>query len=309
MALLFLSEYDPADVWREALRAELPDLEFRVWPSEIGDPEDIDTALVWLPPPGELSCYPNLKAILSLGAGIDAMIKDETLPDLPLARMVDPSLTRMMADYVLLSVLRHHRDFDLFEREQRAGRWTFEFPKLARDRTVGILGMGVLGAAAAKSLDDFGFKVRGWSRSPKTLAGVTSFHGRDQLQSFLAGTDILVCLLPLTPDTDGILNAGLFSALPDGAALINAARGRHLVESDLLEALASGKICAATLDVFQTEPLPANSPLWRSDRVLITPHVASYCDPKSAAKGVADNIRRARAGEPLLNQVDRQRGY
>jgi glyoxylate/hydroxypyruvate reductase A len=306
---LFLSDYDPPDIWREALKAEIPDLDFRIWPDDVGDLEEIDTALVWLPPPGELTRYPNLKAILSLGAGIDAMIEDETLPDLPLARMVDPSLTRMMADYVLLSVLRHHRNFDLFEHEKRAGRWTFEFPKLAGDRTVGMLGLGVLGRAAAESLRDFGFKVQGWSRSPKTLPGIASFHGREQLKSFLAGTDILVCLLPLTPDTEGIMNAELFAALPDGAALVNAARGRHLVESDLLGALGSGKISAATLDVFETEPLPAESALWRNDRVLITPHVASYCDPKSAAKGVAENIKRVRAGQPPLNVVDRQRGY
>ena len=309
MALLFFSKADPPEEWRQALLAEMPELDFRVWPDDVGDPADIDLTLAWCPPPGELSRYPNLKAILSLGAGIDAMIEDETLPDVPLARMVDPSLTRMMADYVLLSVLRHHRNFDLFEREQRAGRWTFEFPRLASDRTVGMLGLGVLGKAAAESLRDFGFKVQGWSRSPKTLPGIASFHGRDQLQSFLSGTDILVCLLPLTPDTEGILNAELFSALPDGAALVNAARGRHLVEGDLVDALSAGKMCAATLDVFETEPLPADSPLWRDDRVLITPHVASYCDPKSAAKGVVENIIRVRAGKPPLNQVDRQRGY
>ncbi len=309
MALLFFSKADPPEEWRQALLAEMPELDFRVWPDDVGDPAEIDLALAWCPPPGELSRFPNLKAILSLGAGIDAMIEDETLPDLPLARMVDPSLTRMMADYVLLSVLRHHRNFDFFEREQRANRWTFEFPRLVNDRTVGMLGLGVLGSAAAESLRDFGFKVRGWSRSPKTLDGVASFHGQDQLQSFLADTEILVCLLPLTSDTESILNAELFSALPDGAALVNAARGRHLVENDLLDALGSGKMSAATLDVFETEPLPADSPLWRNERVLITPHVASYCDPKSAAKGVVENIRRVRAGEPPLNQVDRQRGY
>jgi glyoxylate/hydroxypyruvate reductase A len=309
LALLFLSEADPAEEWRRALLGEMPELDFRAWPGDVGDPEDIDLALAWCPEPGELSRYPNLKAILSLGAGIDAMINDKTLPDLPLARMVDPSLTRMMADYVLLASLRHHRNFDLFEREQREGRWTFAFPKLVGDRTVGILGLGVLGTAAAETLRDFGFQVRGWSRTPKSLDGVTSFHGRDQLQSFLAGAEILVCLLPLTSDTEGILNAELFSALPNGAAIVNVGRGRHLIEGDLVDALASERVSAATLDVFETEPLPAASPLWRSDRVLITPHVASYCDPKSAAKGVVENIRRVRADKPPLNQVDRQRGY
>jgi glyoxylate/hydroxypyruvate reductase A len=147
LALLFLSEADPADAWREALLAEMPGLDFRAWPDEVGDPADIDLALVWLPPPGELSRYPNLQAILSLGAGIDSLMADETLPDLPLARMVDPSLTGTMAEYVLLAVLRHHRQFDLFEREQRAGRWTFALPRPARTRTVGVMGLGVLGKA------------------------------------------------------------------------------------------------------------------------------------------------------------------
>ncbi|MGI9417703.1 MAG: 2-hydroxyacid dehydrogenase [Geminicoccaceae bacterium] len=309
MALLFLSEADPADPWREALLAELPDLDFRVWPDQVGDPADIDIALVWRPPPTVLASFPNLKAILSLGAGIDALIQDHTLPDLPLARMVDPSMTATMADYILAAVLRHHRHFDLFEREQRAGRWTFVFPKRPKDRTIGILGLGELGEAAACKLRDHGFDVRGWSRSPKRIEGVQSFHGRDQLESFLEATEILVCLLPLTADTKGILNGSLFAALPKDACLINAARGGHLVESDLLDALGQGQLSAATLDVFETEPPPATSPLWLHERVLITPHVASYCVPETAAKGVAANIERARSGEPLHHLVDRRRGY
>lgn len=309
MALLFLSEADPANAWRDALLAEMPDLDFRLWPDQVGDPAAIDLALTWRPPAGELARFPNLKAILSLGAGIDSMIQDSTLPDVPLARMVDPSMTSTMAEYVMLAVLRHHRQFDLFEREQRAGRWTFAFPKRAEERTVGIMGLGVLGEAAACMLRDHGFNVRGWSRSPKSIDGVTSFHGRDQLSSFLEKTEILTCLLPLTPETSGILNAGLFAALPDGACLINAARGAHLIEQDLLTALANGRLSAATLDVFGTEPLPQTSPLWQHDNVLITPHVASYCVPATAAKGVIENIKRARAGQPLLHQVDRRGGY
>jgi len=309
LAVLFLSEADPVDAWRDALLAEMPDLDFRAWPDEVGDPADIDIAMVWRPPPGELARYPNLKAILSLGAGIDSMIADPTLPDLPLARMVDPSMTNTMADYVLLAVLRHHRQFDLFEREQRAGRWTFALPKRAEDRTVGILGLGELGAAAAMKLREQGFEVRGWSRSEKSIDGVRSFYGQDQLNSFLTETEILVCLLPLTADTAGMLNAKLFAALPKNAYVINAARGRHLVESDLLDALDRGQLAGATLDVFETEPLPTTSPLWLHDRVLITPHIASYCVPATAAKGIVDNIKRARAGQPLHHQVDRQRGY
>ncbi|MEM8950611.1 MAG: glyoxylate/hydroxypyruvate reductase A [Pseudomonadota bacterium] len=309
MALLFLSEADPVEPWRAALLAEMPDLDIRVWPDQVGDPGDIDVAFVWKPPPGELARYPNLRAILSLGAGIDALIQDDTLPDLPLARMVDPSMTSTMADYILLSVLRHHRHFDLFEREQRAGRWTFVLPKRPEERTVGILGLGELGAAAATRLLDHGFNVRGWSRSKKTIKGVQSFHGQGQLDNFLEAAEILVCLLPLTADTEGILNAALFAALPKGACLINAARGGHLKEIDLLDALENGQLSAATLDVFETEPPPATSPLWLHERVLMTPHVASYCSPQTAAKGVVENIKRALSGKPLRNLVDRNRGY
>ncbi len=309
MALLFLSEADPVDEWRNALNAEIPDLDIRVWPDHVGNPDEIDLALVWSPPPGELKRYPNLKAILSLGAGIDALLEDQTLPDLPLARMVDPSLTQTMADYALLAVLRHHRQFDLFEREQRRSNWAFAFPKAVQDRKVGVMGLGVLGKAAALALHRQGFDLAGWSRSAKSIKGIETFHGMDQIDSFLARSEILVCLLPLTQETNGILNGSLFKKLPKGAYLINAARGSHLIEHELIEALDSGQLAGATLDVFENEPLPDHSPLWLHERILITPHVASYCMPKTAAKGVAENIRLARADKPLKHQVDRSKGY
>jgi len=309
LALLFLSEADPVDEWRDALLAEIPDLDFRVWPDQVGDPEDIDLALVWGPPAGELKRYPNLKAILSLGAGIDALLQDQTLPDLPLARMVDPSLTQNMADYVLLAALRHHRQFDLFEREQRRSNWAFAFPKAAQDRKVGVMGLGILGRQAALALHRQGFDVAGWSRSAKSIKGVKTYKGTDQIDSFLARTEILVCLLPLTEETQGILNRALFKKLPRGAYLINAGRGAHLVEEELIEAVDSGQLAGATLDVFNEEPLPDHSPLWLHERILITPHVASYCIPKTAAKGVAENIRLASEGKKLKHQVDRSKGY
>lgn len=309
MALLFLSEADPVGEWRNALLAEIPDLDIRIWPDHGGDPDDIDLALVWRPPPGELRRYRNLKAILSLGAGINSLLLDPTLPDLPLARMVDPSLTRTMADYVLLATLRHHRQFDMFEREQRRASWAFVFPGSVQDRRVGIMGLGVLGEAAGLALGAQGFDVAGWSRSAKSIGGIETFHGQNQFNAFLSRTEILVCLLPLTEDTRGILNVGLFEKLPKGAYLINAARGPHLVQDDLIQALDSDRLAGATLDVFDNEPLPADSPLWRHDRILITPHVASYCVPKTAAAGVAENIRLARAGNKLNHQVDRTKGY
>jgi glyoxylate/hydroxypyruvate reductase A len=308
MALIFLSADDPPEAWRAALLAQLPDLDFRTWP-EVGDPAEIDVALVWQPPPGDLARYPNLRAILSLGAGIDGLLAQAGLPAVPIARMVDPSLTRTMTEYVLLAALRHHRHFDRFERVQRARRWTFALPPQAADRRVGVMGLGVLGSAAAASLAAHGFPVGGWSREARQLAGVDSFAGRAGLAAFLARTDILVCLLPLTEDTAGILSAATFADLPRGAFVINVARGAHLVEADLIAALDSGQLAGATLDVFREEPLPPENPLWRHPKVLITPHVASYASPLTAAEGVAENIRRARTGRPLLHQVDRDRGY
>ena len=308
MALLFLSPDDPADLWRQEISSRMPELDFRIWP-EIGEPEEIEVALVWRPPPGELRRYPNLKAILSLGAGVDGLLADPELPDVPVARMVDPSLRRTMIEYVLLAVLRHHRGFDRLERAQRARQWAYAFPPQAAERRVGVMGLGELGAAAARLLTDHGFSVLGWSRSPKAIEGVTSYAGRGELHRFLHQTEILVCLLPLTAETRGILDAAAFADLPHGAFLINVARGEHLVEADLTLALDSGRLAGATLDVFRDEPLPAENPLWAHEKVLITPHVASYSWPATAADGVVENIRRALSGRPLAHQVDRAQGY
>lgn len=308
MALMFLSPDDPAEAWRAALLARVPELDFRIWP-EVGNPAEIDIALVWQPPPGELARYANLRAILSLGAGIDGLLAQPSLPDVPIARMVDPSLTRTMTEYVVLATLRHHRQFDHFEREQRAARWSYAFPPQAAERRIGVMGLGVLGSAAAASLAAQGFPVAGWSRELRQLAGIETFAGRAGLAAFLARTDILVCLLPLTRETAGILNAATFAGLPPGAFVINVARGAHLVEADLIAALDSGQLAGATLDVFRDEPLPPENPVWHHPLVLITPHVASYASTRTAAEGVAENIRRARAGEELLHQVDRARGY
>jgi glyoxylate/hydroxypyruvate reductase len=308
MALLFLSADDPAELWRDELRARLPGLEVRIWP-EVGDPAQIEVVLVWRPPPGELARYPNLKAILSLGAGIEGLVADPTLPEVPIARMVDPSLARTMAEYVLLAVLRHHRGFDRFERAQRARRWEFSLPPQPAERRIGIMGLGEMGTAAARLLLAHGFPVAGWSRTPKAQDGVISYAGHGELHAFLHRADILVCLLPLTAETRGILDAETFAGLPHGAALINVARGAHLVEPDLLAALDSDHLAGATLDVFADEPLPPDNPLWQHPKVLITPHVASYSVPAIAAESVVANIRRALAGQPLQHQVDRERGY
>lgn len=308
MALLFVSAEDPAEVWRQELLRRLPELDFRIWP-EAGEIDEIDAALVWRPPAGELRRLPKLQAILSLGAGVEALLEDPTLPDVPLVRMVDPSLTDGMCAYVLAAVLRHHRELDRYERAQRAQDWAYAFPPQARDRRIGVMGLGELGSAVARTLLAQGFPVAGWSRSAKAVEGVASFAGHGELHAFLHRADVLICLLPLTDATRGTLDAATFAALPKGAFVINVGRGEHLVDADLLAALDSGHLAGATLDVFRHEPLPPKSPLWDHPRVLITPHVASYCDPRTAADGVADNLRRLARGEPLLHVVDRARGY
>lgn len=309
MALLFYSPFDdPAD-WGKHLRDAVPGLDFRVWP-DVGRPEDIEAALVWKAPEGELRKLPNLKLIINLGAGVDSIVKDRSLPaGIPIVRIADPEMSRMMAQFVLAAVLRHYRDFVSFARAQKERRWHYIHPREAPTCSVGIMGLGNLGAMAAQELTRQGFRVAGWARSPKAIDGVESFHGRDGLALLLARSEILVVMLPLTPETDGILGAEALARLPHGAKLINVGRGRLVDEDALIAAIRSGQIAEATLDVFHTEPLPADSPLWDFDQVLVTPHLASVAIPRTAARQVAENLRRLSAGEPLLNVVDPLRGY
>jgi len=307
--LLFQSDVDRGDWWGEELGKRLPGIELRIWP-EIGDRESIDYALVWMPELGLLRSLPNLKAILSLGAGVDHIFRDPDLPPgVPIARVVDPELTARMTEFVLLHVLRYHRQQPAYDAQQLEPRWRQLHQPAAHDRGVGIMGMGELGADAGRRLAGLDFRVAGWSRSAKEIAGIESFHGADGLAPFLARTEILVCLLPLTPATENMLNADLFAGLPEGAVVINVARGGHLVEDDLIGALDSGHLAGATLDVFRDEPLPADHPFWRHPKITVTPHVASISDPRSAADLIADSIRRVEAGQPPLNVVDPAAGY
>lgn len=308
MALVFYSPINPADLWEAELKKHVPDLDFRTWEAP-GDPAEIDMALCWKTPPGGLAKFPNLKVIFSLAAGIDHLLTDPDLPAVPIVRMAEPSLTAGVAEYVLLHVLRHHKDQRRFDAQQKERIWAEYFAPPAATRRVGIMGLGVIGAEAARMLVAIGFDVAGWSRTPKDLPGVESFHGPGRLDAFLARTDILVCLLPKTPETADILNAGLFARLPRGASLINAGRGDQLVEADLLDALASGRLSEATLDVFRTEPLPADHPFWDHPRITVTPHSGGDPFPDIAARTVAENILRFRRGEPLPHLFDRTAGY
>jgi len=295
--------------WRGYIGAYDPAIEFRVWP-ETGPVEEIDYVLAWLPEPGDLARYPNLKGIFWLGAGVDYLMKDKTLPrQVPIMRLVDTGMTAGMTEYVLLHVLRYHRRLPELEAQQREGVWRKLPCPLAKDRRVGIMGLGVLGGDVARRLADLGFDVAGWSGSPKRLAGVTSFHGDDQLAPFLNRTDILVCLLPLTPATTGIINARTLAALPKGAAVINAARGGHVADADLIAALDRGHIAHATLDVFTPEPLPIEHPFWRHPRITVTPHVASLTVSETASRVVIEGLKAMRAGRTPANVVDLQKGY
>lgn len=309
MALLFLSNSDDPKAWRAALTKRLPDLDLRVWP-DTGDVREIDAALVWNHPPGELLNYPNLRAILSLGAGVNHILDDPKLPPgVPIARIVDPGLTAGMVEYALLGVLRYHRNFDAYESFQREKRWApLPIPVTGR-RRIGVLGLGEIGGACAQAIAAVGFPVSGWSRTRKSLPGIASYAGVEQLPAFLGQTDILLCVLPLTAATRGLLNRDTLAALPRGAYVINIARGAHIVEADFIAALDAGQIAGATLDVFQQEPLPADHPFWTHPKITVTPHVASVTNPDTAADSVVENLRRLRAGHALLHVVDRSAGY
>lgn len=311
MALIFYSkdDLDRFELWKDAINEALPDLEVRPWDYP-GDLDDIEIALVWKPPPGALRKFPKLKAIFSVGAGVDALLGDPDLPEgVPLCRMVDDSLTRGMVEYTELHVLRHHRDQPLLEAKQRAGEWDAFASPLASERRVGVMGLGQIGGAAAEALSALGFQTVGWSRGPKDIPGVECHHGAEGLGAFLQGTEILVCLLPLTSETEDLLDRKLFAQLPQGACLINAGRGGQQVEGDILAALESGQLGYVTLDVFREEPLPADHPFWRHPKITVTPHNAAITEARSAVKRVVENIRRLEEGHTLLNVVDRSAGY
>jgi glyoxylate/hydroxypyruvate reductase len=315
MAFLFVLPTWPIDVWTAAMRKVAPELDVRVWPDRMGRIDDIEYVAAWLPPPGVLKSLPNLKVIMSLGAGVDAILKDPTLPeDKPIVRVNDPNLTGRMTEYIVLHVLMHHRQQRRLDENQKNRIWDSFPTHAAKGLSVGIMGMGVMGRDSAEKLRDLGFRVAGWSRTRKKITGVESFAGESEFEAFLARTDVLISLLPATPDTDGIINRATIRKLsrkgPFGAPIIiNAGRGRQQVAEDILAALDSGELHAATLDVFTTEPLPQDSPLWSHPRVTVTPHCAADSDPETICAYVAQNIARHQRGEALHNLVDRGRGY
>jgi glyoxylate/hydroxypyruvate reductase len=300
--------------WNERFNEVCGDRRVLRLPGATFDPAEVYYAAVWKPAPGELAAFPNLRVIFNLGAGVDALMADNSLPDVPLVRVSVRDLTERMTEYVVLHVLMHHRQEPHLRVSQREKRWDPRHQWPASAISVGVMGLGTLGADAAQALRRLGFRVAGWSRSPKHIDGVECFHGAAQLDAFLARTDILVCLLPLTSDTRHILNRGLFAKLnresPLGApVVINAGRGSLQNEADILRCLDDGTLGGVSLDVFEREPLPADSPFWTHPKVVLTPHNAADTDPDEISKYVARQIERFEAGGALENVVDTARGY
>ena len=299
----------------KALKAERPDAEFRTHDprgDQLGDRADIDAVVCWAPPEGLLASMPNLRMVQSLGAGIDHLTVDLTLPRVPICRIVDSDMAGGMTAYVAWAVINHQRKLGAYAANSRLGKWDQLLPIVPPvTHTVGIAGLGTLGMAAAQALLAIGYQVRGWSRTAKTdlPAGIQAFHGNEGRAEFLSGCNTLVCLLPLTAETEGVLNSALFDQLPRGAHLVNAGRGQHVVDADLLAALDDGRLGFATLDAFVVEPLAADHPFWHHPKVIVTPHIATRTNPAVIARQTFQNLDRLDQPDAALHALDFARGY
>jgi glyoxylate/hydroxypyruvate reductase A len=308
--MTFVYKSDPVRgaVWAELFARRMPELPFRIWP-DTGDPREVRYLAAWQPPDDLAERFPNLEVLFSTGAGTDHFDLAAIPPSLPVVRMVESGIIGGMVEYVSMAVLSIHRDWQTYRSQQRAGNWQAHRVYPASSRRVGVLGLGVLGRAVLEHLSRFGFSCAGWSRSPQQIEGVECHAGADGLQPFLARTDILVCLLPLTDSTRGILSQPLFDQLPRGATVINVGRGGHLVQQDLLQALDDGQLGCAILDVCEPEPLPPDHPFWTHPKVVLTPHIASMTQPETAVEAVIGNLRRHQQGLTMTGLVDRTCGY
>lgn len=304
--LLFYSQFDDPAEWREHLHRAAPDLSVRVFP-DVGEPREVDYALVWKPPSGFFRRLTNLKLVINLGAGVDALVGRDDLAGLPVMRLSDPDMITQMTTYVVAAVLRYTRDFDIFEADTERRRWTYVHPRRQGDVSVGVLGLGELGLPAAQALLALGLDVRGWARSSKSLSFPTA-SGLQSLSAFVAPLDVVVSMLPNTASTRGLLDGEFFAAMKPGAAFVNASRGEVVDEAALVAAL-DGHLRGATLDAFQSEPLAVDHPLRDRANVLVTPHIASVAGPAGSAPEIAENIRRLRRGEGLAHLADLSRGY
>lgn len=304
--LIMLNQVDPT-VLETHLKSHPDCPEVRIYP-DVGNKDDIDCVIVWKHDEGVLNEYPNLKLIASYGAGVENILSDHALPaGVPITRFIDDTLSDQMAEFVLAGILNHRLHLTHYRELQAAEQWRpGEFLK---GKNVTILGMGELGATTAKLLNSNGYSVSGWSRSQKSIDGIKSYYGNDNLHNSLIDADIVVCLLPLTPTTKNILNKDLFKVMKKGAYLINVGRGDHLAEDDLMDALYNHQLSGALLDVFPTEPLPTDHPFWKHPKIHMTPHISSPTDKANVARQILDNYGQMKRGEALLNQVDPKRSY
>lgn len=306
MKLVFCATGMKAGPWLAGLREALPGAEVSEW--QPGAPQ-ADYGIVWAPPQAFIDQQAGLKALFNLGAGVDALLRLSLPPGLQVVRLDDAGMAVQMAEFVCHALIRHFRELDAYERDVAAGTWSYRKPHDRADFPVGVMGLGVLGERVAQAVRQFEFPVRGWSRSAKSVPGVECFAGEGQLDAFLAGTRVLVCLLPLTSETEGILNRRTLSSLLPGAFLINVARGAHLVEDDLLALLDSGHMAGAALDVFRTEPLPAGHPFWKHPRITVTPHTSARTLRETTIAQIAGKLQALQRGEPIAGTVNTGRGY
>ncbi|MCK9215330.1 MAG: glyoxylate/hydroxypyruvate reductase A [Rhodoferax sp.] len=306
MNITFCCTNTAPEPWLAGLHAALPQAEVAVWQPGAAQ---ADYAVVWQPPQQFFDEQPQLKGIFNIGAGVDALLKLRLPPQAVVVRLEDAGMAVQMAEYVCQAVIRHFRDLEAYATDMRAGHWTYYKPRQRSDFPVGVMGLGVLGARVAQALAHFEFPVNGWSRTPKLLDGVRGFNGAAQLDAFLAASRVLVNLLPLTPDTTNILNRERLSRLQPGGYVINVARGAHLVDDDLLALLDSGHLAGATLDVFRTEPLPADHPFWREPRIILTPHTSARTLREDSIAQIASKMAAIERGEPVAGLVDVGLGY
>lgn len=306
MRITFCCSNTKAAPWLEGFRAQLPGVDITEWAP--GAPQ-ADHAVVWAPPQQFLDEQPALRGIFNIGAGVDALLKLRLPPGAVLVRLDDAGMSVQMAEFVCHALIRHFREFDGYEADVAAGKWSYRKPRLRAEFPVGVMGLGVLGERVARTVAQFDFPVNGWSRTPKALDGVRGFAGVAQLPDFLAASRVLVCLLPLTPETQDILNRDTLARLQPGGYVINVARGAHVVDDDLLALLDSGHLAGATLDVFRTEPLPAEHPFWRHPKITVTPHTSARTLREESIAQIAGKILALQRGEPIAGVVDPARGY
>ncbi|MDO8717364.1 MAG: glyoxylate/hydroxypyruvate reductase A [Polaromonas sp.] len=306
MRISFCCTDTKAQPWLEGLRAAFPGAEVEVWSAGAAP---ADYAVVWAPPQQFIDEQTQLKGIFNIGAGVDALLKLRLPPGVPVVRLDDAGMSVQMAEYVCHAVIRHFREFDGYEADARQGKWSYRKPRLRTDFPVGVMGLGVLGARVSRALAQFDFPVAGWSRSAKAIDGVKCFSGQAGFNDFLAASRILVCLLPLTPDTDNILCRDTLARLRPGGYVINVARGSHLVDEDLMALIDSGHLAGATLDVFRTEPLPAAHPFWTHPSITVTPHTSARTLREESIAQIAGKIAALQRGEAVAGVVDPARGY